>query len=441
MQSARASRAASAGLAAVVLSLAAFSIFAAYTTQTQVDRAARSDSLARSYEAAIAAFRAEERLKLGFFLDPSQENALGLEEAGNLLAEAVNEITVQGGQEDAELASDLLALHDRYLVTTERLLGAMAAGNRIEAQRIDDVDAQPLFLAMQVRLTAAAEERVAESNAALAALGNTARWLLILAPVVFAIGFVLLLGLWRILSQNDRVRQQTYREIEQLSKLRAEFVSTVSHEFRTPLTGIQGFSEMMRDEVLPVDLMREYAGDINKDAKRLNRLINDMLDLDQLEAGQMKLRVGPVDLNGILRETAAGLTSNGVQHRIELDLEEGLPAFSGDADRLTQVVTNLLGNAIKYSPRGGPIELRTKRDEDSVMLTVRDRGIGIPPEHLEKIFTRYSRIEAADTQSIQGTGLGLPIVRHIVQLYQGRVWATSESGQGSVFHVQLPLDT
>lgn len=441
MQRAGASRAASAGLAAVVLCLAAFSIFAAYTTQMQVDQAARSDSLARSYEEAIAAFRAEERLKLGFFLDPSQENALKLEEAGNLLAGAVNEITVQGGREDAELAKDLLALHDRYLVTTERLLGAMAAGNRIEAQRIDDVDAQPLFLAMQERLTAAAEERVAESDAALAALGDTARWLLILAPIVFAIGFLLLLGLWRILSQNDRATQQTYREIEQLSKLRAEFVSTVSHEFRTPLTGIQGFSEMMRDEALTVDLMREYAGDINKDAQRLNRLINDMLDLDELESGSMKLRVGPVDLNGVLREAAAQLASTGAKHRIELDLEEGLPRLSADADRLTQVVTNLLSNAVKLSPAGGTIELRTRRDERTVLLTVRDHGIGIPPEHLEKIFEPYSRIETTATQSIPGTGLGLPIVRHIVQLYDGKVWATSGSGEGSTFHVRLPLHT
>jgi len=106
----------------------------------------------------------------------------------------------------------------------------------------------------------------------------------------------------------------------------------------------------------------------------------------------------------------------GAKHRIALDLEEGLPRLSADADRLTQVVTNLLGNAIKYSPAGGTIELRTRSDEQTVLLTVRDHGIGIPPEHLERIFERYSRIETMATQSIQGTGLGLPIVRQIVQL-------------------------
>jgi two-component system sensor histidine kinase VicK len=111
----------------------------------------------------------------------------------------------------------------------------------------------------------------------------------------------------------------------------------------------------------------------------------------------------------------------------------------GDADRLTQVVTNLVSNAIKYSPSGGAVELRTERVGATVTLTVRDQGIGIPSEQLEKIFDRYSRVQTTATQGIQGTGLGLPIVRQIVQLCEGKVWATSEPGQGSVLHVQLPL--
>jgi len=111
----------------------------------------------------------------------------------------------------------------------------------------------------------------------------------------------------------------------------------------------------------------------------------------------------------------------------------------GDADRLTQVVSNLLSNAIKYSPSGGSVELTTERANKTVTFTVRDHGIGIPAGQLERIFDRYSRIETTETRAIQGTGLGLPIVRQIVQLSEGKVWATSEVGQGSVLHVQLPL--
>ena len=433
----RATRAAWLGLAVVVLSLAAFSIFAAFGTRTQIDHAAAADAIATSYEDGIAVFQEEERLKLRFFLDPSAESALRLEQAGRRMAEAVSQIAATGGQEDAELATEMLALHDDFLAATERLLGAMAAGDPAQARRIDENLRQPYFAEMEQLLTAAAEKRVAEGRAALAALETRSQWVIVAAPLVFAIGFVLLLALWRILNQHERARQKTYREIEQLSKLRGEFVSTVSHEFRTPLTGIQGFSEMMRDEELTVAQMREYAGDINKDAQRLNRLINDMLDLDRLEAGLMTMKAEPVDLNRIVADAAATAAGRAARHSIQLDLDDALPKLTGDVDRLTQVVTNLLSNAIKYSPDGGAVELRTRGGAQTVLLTVRDHGIGIPAAQLEKIFERYSRIE---TISTQGTGLGLPIVRQIVQLYRGRVWATSEPGEGSVFHVQLPVE-
>jgi signal transduction histidine kinase len=439
MQRIPASRVASGGLAVVVLSLAAFSIFAAFTTRTQIDRAARADALANSYEDGIAVFQEQERLKLRFFLDPSADSAVRLEQAGRDMAEAVSRIAAAGGQQDAELANEMLALHDDFLAATERLLGAMAAGDPVQARLIDENQAQPYFDSMQTLLTVAAEKRVAEGRAALSALETRSQFVIIAAPLVFAIGFVLLLALWRILSQNERARQKTYREIEQLSKLRGEFVSTVSHEFRTPLTGIQGFSEMMRDEELTVAQMREFAGDINKDAQRLARLISDMLDLDRMESGLMTLVADLVDLNSIVSDAAAQFRLSSTSHPIELDLDQALPKLTGDSDRLTQVVTNLLSNAIKYSPAGGGVELRTRREANTVMLTVHDHGIGIPNEHLETIFERYSRIESMATHTIQGTGLGLPIVRQIVQLYDGKVWATSVTGQGSIFHVQLPL--
>ena len=439
MERVGASRAASLGLAVVVLSLATFSIFAAFTTRTQIERAARADALANRYEDGIAVFQEQERLKLRFVLDPSAESAAELEQAGREMAEAVSQIAATGGEEDAELAREMLALHDDFLAATERLLGAMAAGDTAQARLIDVNLAQPYYAAMRDHLTVAAEKRVAESRAALAALETRSQWVIVAAPLVFAIGFALLLALWRIQSQNERARQKTYREIEQLSKLRGEFVSTVSHEFRTPLTGIQGFSEMMRDEELTIAQMREYAGDINKDAQRLARLISDMLDLDRMESGLMTLIANPVDLNGIISDAAAQFRLRSATHPVVLDLDHALPTLTGDPDRLTQVVTNLLSNAIKYSPAGGAVELRTRREGNTVMLTVRDQGIGIPNEHLETIFERYSRIESMATHTIQGTGLGLPIVRQILQLYQGKVWATSEPGKGSVFHVQLPL--
>jgi signal transduction histidine kinase len=228
-------------------------------------------------------------------------------------------------------------------------------------------------------------------------------------------------------------------QLERVNRAKSEFVSIVSHEFRTPLTGIQGFSEMMRDEDLPLADMKEYAADINKDAQRLNRMINEMLDLDRMEAGRMTLNREATDLNAIVSEAADRVRPNAPGHPIALALEIGMPALSGDRDKLTQVVANLLSNAVKYSPTGGQIVVTTTLEGSDIHLTVQDKGMGIPADMLEDIWERYSRVDSEASRGIQGTGLGLPIVRQIVTMHGGRVWAESEVGRGSLFHVVLPL--
>ena len=435
----RGTRAASLGLAAVFVGLAAFTIFAAYTTQTQASRAQELDSQQRSYNHAASAMLAAETAELEYHLEPTPEHLISLDLANEAVIVAVYEAATPGNEADHQLARDMLWLHNQHISATERLTAAIAAGDAAEARRIDVEESDPVLRTMHERLTAAAEERAAEAGAGFASLRSTAQSVLLLAPLIFAIGFALLFLLWRILEGYHRATRETYREIEQLSKLRSEFVSIVSHEFRTPLTGIQGFSEMLRDEDLTLPEMREYAGDINKDARRLARLITDMLDLDRMESGHMTLNSEPVNLNRIITDVAAQFRLSAADHPIQLDLDAGLHEILGDSDRLTQVVTNLVSNAIKYSPAGGAVELQTTRAERTVTLTITDHGMGIPAEQLEKIFDRYSRVETTETRSIQGTGLGLPIVRQIIQLCEGTVWATSESGQGSVFHVQLPL--
>ncbi|MEK6226445.1 MAG: ATP-binding protein [Chloroflexota bacterium] len=385
------------------------------------------------------AIKAEEAAEVEYLVDNSVENAEQLSATTKAVFDAIDKIAAEDEQQDRQLAADLIALHTQKRVAFEQLQIAVAAGDHEEARRIDLAVVDPIIGAIHDRLTEATDYHEQEAQSALSALRSTARWTLLLAPIVFAIGFGLMLLLWRILEGYHRATRKTYREIEQLSKLRSEFVSIVSHEFRTPLTGIQGFSELMRDEELTPLETREYAGDINKDARRLARLITDMLDLDRMESGQMTLNSEPVDLNRIVTDTAAQFRLSAAEHPIELELDPSLHDLLGDSDRLTQIVTNLVSNAIKYSPAGGTIELRTQREEGTVTLTVTDHGMGIPAAQLEKIFDRYSRVETTETRVIQGTGLGLPIVRQILQLCDGKVWATSEPGHGSVFHVQLPL--
>lgn len=234
-------------------------------------------------------------------------------------------------------------------------------------------------------------------------------------------------------------QRSAMEELEKVNRAKSEFVSIVSHEFRTPLTGIQGFSEMLRDEELSPSEIKEYAADINKDAQRLNRLINDMLDLSRMEAGRMTLDQQPTDLNAIVSDVADRIRPSAPEHRIAVDLDPALPTLPADRDRLTQVVSNLLSNAVKYSPTGGAIVVTTRREPAGVHLAVRDHGMGIPPDALDAIWEQFSRVESRETKGIQGTGLGLPIVRQIVTMHGGRVWAESEVGRGSTFHVVLPL--
>jgi signal transduction histidine kinase len=195
---------------------------------------------------------------------------------------------------------------------------------------------------------------------------------------------------------------------------------------------------MMQSEDLTLEEMREYAGDINKDAHRLNRMITEMLDLDKMESGHMELHREPVDLNAIITEAVEHLRPNAPQHPISLRLDSMVGQISGDRDKLTQVLTNLLNNAVKYSPDGGEIVVSTRVEGGAAHVVVRDHGMGIPKEALRSIFERYGRVESVATRHIQGTGLGLPIVRQIMQLHGGTVWAESTVGEGSVFHLTLP---
>jgi PAS domain S-box-containing protein len=232
-------------------------------------------------------------------------------------------------------------------------------------------------------------------------------------------------------------------ELERLSRAKSDFVSVVSHEFRTPLAGIQGVSELLRDEHFESGQVRQFAADINRESQRLNRMIAELLDLDRMESGQMTLRLESVDLGEIVGEVVERMRPTATAHTLRCQLDPGLPMLAGDRDKLCQVLVNLLSNAVKYSPDGGEVTVGASAgpagERLEAHLWVRDFGLGIPPEALERVFDRYTRVESASHQYIQGTGLGLPIVRQVVELHGGRVWAESEVGCGSTFHVVLPV--
>ncbi len=233
--------------------------------------------------------------------------------------------------------------------------------------------------------------------------------------------------------------KQAEQALIQANQDQHNFVSTVSHEFRTTLTSIQGFSELLRVETFHETEVKEYANDIYSDATRLNRMITDLLDLGKMQSGRATLQIEDLDFNKLIFEVAERMAPIAPGHLIDLKLEKDLPKMRGDQDKLIQVLYNLLSNAVKYSPQGGHIIVETRREEAQIHISVQDQGVGIPAEALEKIFQPYNRVHAEDTRYIKGTGLGLPIVRYIVEMHQGKVWVESRQGQGATFHFILPL--
>ncbi len=227
--------------------------------------------------------------------------------------------------------------------------------------------------------------------------------------------------------------------IERLNQLKSEFITLVSHEFRTGLVGIQGFSEMIRDaDDLAREDIKAFAADINKDAQRLNRMINDMLDLDRIEAGRLTLRLESVDINVVLQDAVERARASSERHTIEVKLDPSQPVTECDADRVAQIVANLLTNAVKYSPDGGEILVSSQAGEGFVEVSVRDHGVGIAPEFAKRLFSRYERYEKTSGKII-GTGLGLAIARQIVEMHGGRIWVDTTVGSGSDFRFALPM--
>jgi signal transduction histidine kinase len=242
------------------------------------------------------------------------------------------------------------------------------------------------------------------------------------------------------LAHNDlsQALESVNKQLEQIGRMKTNFVATISHEFRTALTGIQGFSEVMRDEEFTLQEMKEFAANIHQDAQRMTRMITDLLDLDRMESGITPLENEKLDVRETIRQVAGRVRLNTQHHTFHYEFEDQLPPIFGDADKLTQVFTNLITNAVKYTPNG-EITMRAYQEDDNVHVQVRDQGMGIRENLLEQIFERHSHIEASKSHYIKGAGLGLPTVRQIVQMHGGKVWAESVYSQGATFHVVLPV--
>lgn len=224
----------------------------------------------------------------------------------------------------------------------------------------------------------------------------------------------------------------------QLNALKTDLVATISHEFRTPLTSIQGFSELLETEQLTRHEIRAFARTINQSALRLARMISDQLDLETLDSGQWPVHRTRISLNRLVERVIIVVHPLATNHRFVTDLASDLPAVDGDADLLERVIMNIVANAIKYSPAGGQITITTRRVDDGVDLAIADEGLGIPEEDREQIFAPYVRVGRPEHLEVDGTGLGLPIARRIVEVHQGRIWVEANHPRGTILRISLP---
>lgn len=221
-----------------------------------------------------------------------------------------------------------------------------------------------------------------------------------------------------------------------------DFIANVSHELKTPITSIQGFSQAILDGTAQSpQALQQSASVINSEANRMHRLVMDLLVLARLDAGTADLQRMQVDMGGLLKGVLEKFSLQAQNANVKLTLQTGdLPVIIGDGDRLAQVFTNLVDNALKYTPSGGSVAIHAGVDESSMLVSVSDSGPGIPPEDRQRIFERFYQVDKSRRGGAgRGVGLGLAIASQIIQAHQGQIWVASQVGSGSIFYVRLPL--
>lgn len=225
-------------------------------------------------------------------------------------------------------------------------------------------------------------------------------------------------------------------------KIKSDFVSSVSHEFKTPLTSIKALVERLQDgKVKDVEKMSQYYSVIAQDTEKLSRLVKNVLDFSKIEEGKVDYDLVETDLALWLVDQVENFQQNEMAKHVHItsNVNRNIPTLAVDQDVMSQVILNLLGNAVKFSPPGSEIKASLSHDKDEITITITDQGIGIPPDEIDKIFDKFYQGRSAQKLTVKGTGLGLTLVKHIVEAHRGRIEVESTVGTGSTFTIKLPL--
>jgi signal transduction histidine kinase len=238
-----------------------------------------------------------------------------------------------------------------------------------------------------------------------------------------------------------RAQLQSVQALSEGNRLKAELISTLAHEMRTPLTSIKGYSTalLMEDAYFSPETQQEFLQIIDEECDILQDLIHDLLESSIIDAGFLKLELEPVLLSRLAHNVVDDIARRTERHRFLVDFPANFPIVEADPHRIVQVLRNLLDNAVKYSPAGGLVVVRGEVHPREVVISVADQGEGIAPEHLNRLFEKFFRIKSGLGRHVVGAGLGLPIARTIVESHGGRIWAESVLQQGTTFNFTLPL--
>jgi signal transduction histidine kinase len=245
-----------------------------------------------------------------------------------------------------------------------------------------------------------------------------------------------------ILQEKIILAQEARKRSEELSELKSYFISSVSHELRTPLTSIRMFAEMLRsNDVTSKRKQREYLEIIEGESERLSRLIGNILDFAKIERGVKEYAFGPVRIEQVVKRSDMAMRYQFLQHggKLRTRIEIGLPVIEADGDALEEALLNLLSNALKYSIKRKEVDVTAARRRGKIEITVADKGIGIPESEIPNIFDRFYRVRDARTRQVGGAGLGLALVKHIVEAHHGAINVRSAVGVGTTITIQLPI--
>jgi len=245
------------------------------------------------------------------------------------------------------------------------------------------------------------------------------------------------------LETSVRQLETNYRDLRRADQIKNDFIQLTAHELRTPLTNIKSYAETLaQEDGLPLQTAKDFLGVILNEVDRMTRIVRDLLTLSRLDYGKMDWHLSYFSPGRSLRAvfTAMSLEAKNREQTFSLDGEDALPQMLGDGERIEQVFMNIISNAIKYTPKGGRIDVAARAADDWIEVTVKDNGIGIPAENIPRLFERFYRVDKARSRESGGTGLGLAIAKEIVDYHGGSISVESKVGKGTEMSVRLPLE-